>query len=242
MSFVNADNGTQAEACATGLRGRGLRFGGYGFSTWVECDRPGLLAIAIGRVGHFERGVPRNAKRVFTRGEAHTTQAQKIGRKLNHFLDESRVVFRDEARDAVDDEVSGAALGGDDRRNAGGRSFLYDVAEGVRARRENEQVHIGVGLSEFAAAENAWQNAVLKITLKPLALTAVTNNDDGEIRVASGEERAFDIDQKADIFFRSDAADEAQAERGVVNGPMPWIELIAIDAPRHEERRAVVDA
>src|SRR5262245_40221866 len=53
--------------------------------------------------------------------------------------------------------------------------------------------------------------------------------------MARGDERPLDFGEEANAFFRSDAADKAEAERVVVHRAKTRVELLTIHAAGHEE-------
>src|SRR5262249_29849088 len=138
--------------------------------------------------------VPRGAEDAFASGGTHSAQAVGMEGQVDNLSEEVFVGFGDEAGDAGNNEVLGSARRGDDGRNTGGRGLLHDVAEGVGARRKNEQIHVGVGFGEEMPAKNAGEVAVAEVALEPRALAAVADDEYGKVVEAGPQQSALNVD------------------------------------------------
>ena len=61
------------------------------------------------------------------------------------------------------DNIAGSTVRGDEGWDARGEGFEDDVAEGVGVGREDEQIHVGVGLGEGFAAQDAGEEGIWKL-------------------------------------------------------------------------------
>ncbi len=110
-------------------------------------------------------------------GFAHAGELSGIGEESGDALGEVLVVG-DDAGLAVLHDVLRASVACDDCGNSAGEGFEDDVAEGVGVGREDEEVHVGVGLGERTAAEDAGEVGMLELGAERRFLAALTDDEE----------------------------------------------------------------
>ena len=116
-----------------------------------------------------------------------------------------------------------SAVGGDDGGDGGGEGFEDDVAEGVSVGGEDEQIHVGEGLGEVFAAQDANDEGIWKLLTELSFEVSVTDDEEAGVCDAGGAEGGLDAGEERHIFFDGKAADETQkdgvfvgVERGLI--------------------------
>src|SRR5688572_21263903 len=146
-------------------------------------------------------------------------------------------VFRDEAGFAVPDDELRPALVRNDRGDGGGVSLLSDVPVRVRFGREEENVHVRVGLGELVAFEKPREYRVVEVLFQILTLVAFTDYEELKIRLSRFQKASLQIDQHPHVLLRTQPTDRPEPELYVGGGALFGRELLGIDAAGHQVRR-----
>ena len=119
-----------------------------------------------------------------------------------------RFVLDDEAGVGADD-VTGAAVVGDDGGDGGGEGFEDDVAEGVGVGGKDEEVHVAVGLGEGFATEDAGEDGVGELLAEFGFEMALADDEEAGVGDAGGAESTLDAGKEGHVLLHGEAADEA---------------------------------
>jgi len=195
-----------------------------------------LRARGVGGDDSFEYGVPGALLRVGACGQAHSGQGFRVG---EDFGDGGGEVFI--AGDAAGgggacaEDVGGAPVWGDDGGDAAGEGFEDYVAEGVGVGGKDEEVHVGVGLGECFAVEDAGEVGVREGLAEMGFFGSVADDvplgDDAE-----GAELGVDSGEEGYVLFYREAADVAEDDVAVMEcaSALGGREDAGVDAALHE--------
>src|SRR5581483_6206968 len=117
----------------------------------------------------------------------------------------------------------------------------HHVAEGVSVRREDEEVHAGVGGGKLFAAQHARELCPAQPLAKPGLVTAVADDEETEVLYAHAFELLLDLDQKRDVLLDREPAHEAEHGSAAwrFGGALQRIKQLGVNAARHQVTGAV---
>src|SRR5262249_31607615 len=117
-----------------------------------------------------------------------------------------------------------------------GQCFENNVAKGVGMRREDEEVHVGVGLGQRGTTENTGEVSMSECGAERGFFCTVAYDEEAEVGDAESDKLAFDAGEQSDILFDGQATDEAEDEGVVVDwtGAVRRGELFRVNAALHQ--------
>src|SRR5271165_2008354 len=116
------------------------------------------------------------------------------------------------------DDRGRTTVGSNDGGNPGGQSFEDYVAEGVGVRREDEEVHIGVGARERLTAQDAGKFGSGQMPAQPTLFGSLADDEEAKISDSTRNEPLLDLREEGDVLLYGKTADEAE-DGGIISRP-----------------------
>ncbi len=137
---------------------------------------------------------------------------------------------------AVVDYGARAAVGSYHRGDSAGQGFKDHIAEGIRVRGEDEEVHVGVGAGEGFAFQDAGKLRTGKTLAEPAFQRAVAYDHVAEALVALLLKLLLHLGQLGYVFFDGETAYEAQHLVAIFGVAIAFLgmEEIGVYSARHE--------
>ena len=107
-------------------------------------------------------------------------------------------------------DVPWAAAIGDDRGNPGSGGFPHHVAVGVGPGREGNDIHVGVGSSQFFAMKHAEEPSPPEIAAEPPRFHSVADDVNAAIEKSFGLQSVLQSLQSAKVLFRTEKSNVSE--------------------------------
>src|SRR5277367_4903598 len=99
------------------------------------------------------------------------------------------------------DDRGWTSIGSDDGRDSGGQSFKDHIAEGVGVRREDEEVHVGVGARKRFAAQDAGKFGSGQVLAQPTLFGSLADDEEAKIIDSAGSKLLLNLREERDILL-----------------------------------------
>src|SRR5271165_2973646 len=119
-------------------------------------------------------------------------------------------VASDAAGFSFADDRGRTSVGSDDGGDPGGQSFKDYVAEGVGVRREDEEVHIGVGARKRLTAQDAGKFGSGQMPAQPTLFGSLADDEEAKISDSARNEPLLNLREEGDVLLHGKTADKAK--------------------------------
>ena len=110
-------------------------------------------------------------------------------------------VAHDEAGVSFTDDRGWTAVGSNDGGYSGRQGFEDYIAESIGMRREDEEVHVGIGAGERFAAQDTGEFSSGQMLAQPRLLGTLADDEEAKIGDAARGELLLDLRKEGDILL-----------------------------------------